>query len=502
MIASVAKHPYIYAGSACFLVWIVTGGSIRLLADYGIPSGLAFGIYLASLAALAAVFAVYLVRKKLTDTVTTAVIMTGGALVRLWYVLMALPNGSFQHDFGYFDYNLEYAVHENYFFYLIYNHALPDFDFRGTGQYYHPPLHYVISAIAVKINSAFFPSRADNYEFLMCISLFYSLAVLILIYKLLKLFEIKGRALHFALLLAAFYPSMIISAVQINNDPLASLLFIAGFYFAVRWYKERKTSQIIITAVCIGCAMMTKISAGLIAVPVGFIFLAALIRSGFKGKKIWSQFGIFALTVFPLGLWFPVRNYIKWGIPPTYVFDLGIVPDQDLSGYSVLQRLFGISEVSLSIPFTVFGEEYKDFNIFMILYKTSLFDDHDLHDRMVPLALATFMFLIGALLMIMLIAGLVKMIMKCRGSIEKISVILLLVTEFVSSIIFAFKYPLICSVNFRYIFPVVIAGALSMGMFFEGKDIGSKISLKHIAGGILGCFCLVSVIYYSIAFLP
>lgn len=495
----VTGHPYITCAVICVLVWILTGGSTFLIRDCGLSTKTQMICYMAVMGITMAASVILAIMRKLSVRSGVLLIMTGGFFARLWTALYATTGMGYQHDFGNFDYNLENAVHDNYILYLLKNHSLPDFDFRGTGQFYHPPLHHTISAIAIKINQLVFPSRADNYELLMCISLFYSLAILILIYKILKLFGFDGMSLIASMCLASFYPAMIIGAGQINNDPLATLLSVAAFYHAIKWYREREWKEIIYVALCIGFAMMTKLSSGLIAFPVGFIFLAALIKEKGRGKKIWSQFCVFAAIVFPLGLWFPIRNYIKWGIPPTYVFDLGIIPNQDLSGYSLLERLFGVSEVSLSIPFCVYDVTYKDFNIFMLLYKTSLFDDLDHHDKLFFTILATLIFIIGLTVILVLVTGFVKMIRKVikEHSAEYMAVVILLFTELISIIIFAMKYPLICSVNFRYIFVTVISFTLSSALFFRKTENEYLVLIQRISVGVIASFSLLSVIFYA-----
>ncbi|SCW71038.1 Dolichyl-phosphate-mannose-protein mannosyltransferase [Ruminococcaceae bacterium YRB3002] len=493
------RHPYIVSAIPCVLLWIITGGSVNFLNNIGITTAAQMVIYLVLFLCVTAVFVVMAIRRKLNDKISCLIISIGGFLSRAWYAMYSLTNDAYQHDFGNFDYDLHYAVHDNYILYLVKEGHLPDFDFRGLGQFYHPPLHHIISAVACKINSFVFPGREGNYEFLMCISLFYSLAVLILIYRILRYFKIEGKALVFSFMLAAFYPFMIISAGQINNDPLASLLFIAAFYQALLWYRKPGFKKIILIAVFIGCAMMSKISAGLIALPVAFIFLAALIRSRFRSKDLWLQFASFAAIVFPLGLWFPVRNYIRWGIPPTYVFDLGILPKQDLTVFTPLQRLFGFSEVTMSIPFVVFGEDYRDFNTFTILFKSSLFDDFDHHDQSLFILLSTLVFFLGVAVLIMFVVGLVKTVITAvrERSVELTAVLILLVTEFTSAVIFGFKYPLVCSISFRYIFPTVICFTIFAAACFRPSKNQYAMLLQKIASGVVVLFSLASVAFYA-----
>ena len=90
--------------------------------------------------------------------------------------------------------------------------------------------------------------------------------------KILDYFEIKGKALAVSLLLIVFCPQMIFLAIQLNNDALAIMLFVASFYLALKWYSEPDLTTILFLALAIGCAMMTKLSMGFVAFPVAWLF--------------------------------------------------------------------------------------------------------------------------------------------------------------------------------------------------------------------------------------
>ena len=498
--ALIKAHPYAFSGIICILFWLLTGGSVRYLNNTGISARAMMFTYMALLLAVIITGIVLKAGKKLDTAGLIWLIAIGGVLARIWFAMYAQTTIPYQHDMGYFDRNPASAVHDNYMFYIYDNWKLPDFDIRGWGQFYHPPLHHFISAVAMRINELIFPGRAGNYEFLMCISLFYSLVTMILLYKIIRFFKFTGSSLVMSFMLVAFYPFLIISAGHINNDPLASMLAIASIYNALRWYKEPGFRRIICVALCIGFAMMSKLSAGLIAVPVAFIFLAALIRAKFKGTRLWMQYLSFAGVVFPLGLWFPLRNFFMWGIPPTYVFDLGNVPSMDLAGYSVAQRLFGSSEVSRSIPFVVFDENYKDFNIFTILFKSSLFDDLDHHDKPVYTLLAMILLWLGLALVIMCVAGLIKAVIRIfkERDVCLASVVILLITELAAIVVFAFKYPLICSENFRYVMPVMVSMVIFAGMCFTKTSKEWRKLLNMICGFVVISFAAMSVVFYML----
>jgi len=65
--------------------------------------------------------------------------------------------------------------HAGYITYLLQHHQLPDFDPRGHWQFYHPPLHHMISALWLWLSEHVFGiSNAAAQESLQTLSLFYA----------------------------------------------------------------------------------------------------------------------------------------------------------------------------------------------------------------------------------------------------------------------------------------------------------------------------------------
>lgn len=61
----------------------------------------------------------------------------------------------------------------------------------------------------------------------------------------------------------------------------------------------------------------------MVAIPVAAVFLVVLVRQlRQRNWRILGQFGGFAVICFPLGLWYPVRNLVRFGVPLTYVQEM------------------------------------------------------------------------------------------------------------------------------------------------------------------------------------
>ena len=92
-------------------------------------------------------------------------------------------------------------------------------------QNYHPPLHYLISAAWLKVQtllagSEFYACAVENIQIL---TLFYSSAAMLVSRSLFRLLGLKGRGLVAAMAVVAFHPSFIILSGSVNNDMLSVL---------------------------------------------------------------------------------------------------------------------------------------------------------------------------------------------------------------------------------------------------------------------------------------
>ena len=138
------------------------------------------------------------------------------------------------------------------------------------------------------------------------------------------------------------------------------MLTFLAFYIALKWYREGKIQDLIISSVAAGLAMMTKLSAGLIAVPLAVLFIARSIRK--DRLKTFGHACIYGVIAIPLGLWFQVRNYLLFGVPFGYVLRSDNLY-QDISRFPVWQRLFGFYPVPIEDFFMNLGSDgQQDYN--------------------------------------------------------------------------------------------------------------------------------------------
>ena len=335
---------------------------------------------------LLAVIALLTGRKFETKDAVTAVLCAGFVLRAV--MVLFTPLNFHQHDVSNFT-NEQAGYHDTYILFVYENFSLPAGDVRDYGQFYHPPLHYIISAIFLRIHNVLPLKFSGDINGLKMLPLLWTSYLVLFANKILEWFDIKGKALVISLMIVVFCPQMIFLSIQVNNDALALMLFAASIFLALKWHEKPEIATILLLAISIGCAMMTKLSMGFVAFPVAWIFLAKLIKTvkESKNKKpalklggLIKQFCAFAALVFPLGLWFPLKNLIGYGTPITYVFVIDSSAGQDVWMYSALQRFLLPSKEILASPFLFEGHNFNDYNIPLALIKTALFDEREFTD--------------------------------------------------------------------------------------------------------------------------
>ena len=158
-----------------------------------------------------------------------------------------------------------------------------------------------------------------------------------------------------------FHPTLILMAGSINNDILSALLMMAAALWTLRWYRAPSFGRILCIALCIGLAMMTKLSGALVAPAVAVVFLIKLIQSRKAPGRLIGQYAAFGAAVFPLGLWWGVRNLLRFGTPITYVPMIADTDVQYIGHIPVLQRLFDFSPHQFSSVFMAWGNRNADY---------------------------------------------------------------------------------------------------------------------------------------------
>ncbi|MBQ9779455.1 MAG: glycosyltransferase family 39 protein [Clostridia bacterium] len=430
------------------------------------------------------------------------IIIAAGFILRLYYTHLTPYNVS-KHDLGYvtgLGSEKLGSGHLGYIEYIAREMALPNFNPTSRWSFYNPPFFHTCAAIVVGFFHMLGIPDAQAWEltqYLPCVAIFLSV---IGVYKILKLFEIKGVPLLIGTTLVSFHPTLSYLSLALNNDAMSFMFTVWAVYFAVCWYREPKKKTIVYLALCIGLGMMTKLTVALIAPPVALLFAVRF----FKDKK-WldyiKQFATFLCICVPTGLFWGIRNKWLYDIPLTYVQALPATSGQNVSGFTIAER-FGLPALSDFIRLDAsWSKPNPDHNIWSQTLRTALFDDNALlwetdRQRLMGQVLMVVTLGLFFLLTALTLWGLIsakKQSPLLRGFIA--FACLLLVGNFVK---FCDDYPMTCTIHFRYIAPVLLYGGLGLGFWWEStkKKLPARIILAVVALAVLTT-CVISTVLYT-----
>ncbi len=439
---------------------------------------------------------------RLTYKAGVVLVLAAGFLLRLAYVT-ALPMTNVQHDAAEMGSGIG---HVGYIEYFIHNWHLPDFDVRTVYQFYHNPLHHIIAAVWVCMQTMFGMKYADAMENIQTLTLFYSAACMILSCRIFYRLGLRKRGLLSAAAAVAFCPVFVVMSGSINNDILSIAFLLGAVLHTLHWYEERSVGRIVYIALCVGLGMMTKLSVWLVAPAIAFVFLCAFVMDIRHFKKYLGQFALFLLICAPLALWWSVRNYTEYGVPFGYVMRLSEESGQYIGDVPLRTRLFDFSAFQfqeLSPQFTLYSDSYNEYNPLIALFKTAAFDeviskyycDNELYNQSLFWSQA-----------VLGITGFGAMIWLsfCRlkeiDTIRKQFLLILYLTIFGSYYAFCFAYPQVCTQNIRYAVPLMVIGAYYIGLAVQRlgdrKNPVVKKVLSWVPCIMTAVFCISSWLVY------
>jgi hypothetical protein len=418
--------------------------------------------------------------------------------------------------------------HLGYIGALFFNKSLPTFEvsesfnLASLNQLYHPPLHHILQAIWMHINSLFIPRTSEvdsilqtlfnsNLETLKpttltkeqfdilnpylerllntgrVLTMFYSCMTLLIIAHILKELKLPSFVTIMVLLYSASQPMLVFFSSFANNDSLSALFIFLTIYLSIRWYKKPSILLSIFLALSIALGILTKMGSASICLLVAIMFIAKLIEVFLKNKKeknykpllnIGLYLGIFAIIALPLGLSYAIRNYQLYKQPLFYVMDLGPNNYLRTASYPWYDRfLLPNGQVLFQNIFHVFapGDKFAvhDYNIWLDLVKTATYGEWGYSQVIVaaPMFILNLFFAVCiTIIWIYIIFDIVKKLKK-KEKIEYLivyvicmAISLLYIITFAGSYI---KYPFTCTSNYRYVTPLGIFLVLMASLYIN-----------------------------------
>lgn len=297
-----------------------------------------------------------------------------------------------------------------------------------------------------------------------------------------KEFKLKEKHILFIMFITALHPTLIILSGSVNNDCLSVTMIMWSILRLIKWYKKPNAKNTVWIGIVTGLAVMAKTNAGIVAIPIIYIFILRLYRELKKSenkkriiKKYIYTFILFGSIALPIGLWYNIRNYILFDQPLLYVLDL---KDMKLyrGNYSYFERFFPFSKEI----FTMYAYPYLEHSVPIYLLKTSLFGEWEWGIDKISYICYIMAMIMGIIYTITSIIYIAKSTVSRnkRHIVHKNMLIYLLIINLISFTIMNIKLPYGCSMDFRYIVPVIfIQGFI---ICFELEKMKNKNKAKKI----------------------
>ena len=454
-----ARHPI----PLVMLFCLVTGMLLGFLPTLPHQRGGAWGM-MGSAGVLLVVWSVLLFRKKCPSWGHGVFWWGIGYFLRMGYILR-FPYWQMQHDVG--DFSMS-DHHAGYILYLYNGGGLPDFDVREVWQFYHPPFHHLLCAVWMHLMHAVGMGEEQMYEAVQVLPCAYSCAALAIFGLILRHFKLEGWRFVMPLAVFAVHPSLIILGGSINNDMLCVLLMMASLLLTLRWFENPKYSTILGLALTIGLAMFTKLSGWLAAPAAACLFLLRFLWDKDDRKRLFTQFLGFGAVCVPIGLFIPVRNFVRFGVPLAYVPRIADDSEQYIGDISPLRRLLDFSPDQFRYIydcFTMYGQDYNEYNPLIGLLKTAVFDEFINTDRFPAVAgFGEALFWTQVVLSGCALFSMIACLRQRERSAEKMALFLTYSITLLSYVSFCLTYPHTCTQSFRYAVPVLYTSLVFLGL--------------------------------------
>ena len=439
-------------------------------------------------------FGALLLTKKYDKTESLiAFLLLCGVVMRIGYMLYTniLLRG---HDIS----NFDQKGHLDYVYQIFSTGRLP---VSNESQFYHPPLQHILEAIVVKIYSLIRPGSEPIvlFEAAKIVPCFATCASLFVCQSICRALKLPQRAIALALAVIAFQPTFYLFSSSINNDAMMLFFYLLAVLYTIRWYAEPSMKHIVLLALAIGCGMMTKISVATVSFYTGIVFMIVLIQRWKEHtvKPLAGQFAAFLGISMPLGLWYPIRNWVKFGQPLNYVLDINI-PQLYCGDKSLWERFFSLPIGQLLNP--LYCEPFGDYRLWLYTIKCSVFGEYsfDQHPWLAKALIAANIILIALSLIAMLA---IVFFGKKQSPMIRFGLFILWLIQIGFFVLFNVQYPYGCTMDFRYIVPTVLIGAIYLGLWLDrwkqnGKAIAKIFSIVCLV--FVALFCVASILFYTI----
>ena len=269
--------------------------------------------------------------------------------------------------------------------------------------------------------------------------------------------------------------------------------------------------------------MCAKLSSATVCLPIAGIFVYEFIRTVRKeGEalsigKIVLQYGLFLLVCAPIGLWFQVYAKVRFEQPFGYVFS-NLNQKLYTGDHSLFERFVFAFDINEYIG-TLYCRPFEgNYNLFHYALRSSIFGEFSYWQgegfavMAVLLAYLVVAFLCIALILVWkegyrrrkakpVLLGEQNGVVRELSREDFLFVFLLMQSQVLSEIYFYLKMPYGCTMDFRYIMPMILAIALTIGCVQKSLEVSqSRIAkpLHTLLTITTAAFLTVSSLFYCV----
>ena len=282
----------------------------------------------------------------------------------------------------------------------------------------------------------------------------------------------------------SLFPALMILAGQENNDPLCIMNCFIVIYYTVCWYENRSYFNTIMIGLFTGLAMFAKLSGALIIIPAIVMFAYALILSIIKKesfKHILIQGAIIGVIAAPLGLWFHIYAKVKFNQPFGFVF-ANLNSNLYTGDHNFFERFINIFDFA-DMSTALWGNTFVNYNLPNFLIKSALFGEYSFMcaDAFGFLALIfNYLFVYTSLALMF-----IYFIYSKKEHLEiKIIGGVIVFTQLLAQLYFNIKMPYGCTMDFRYIVPIIL-GFMILDVLAFDKFNKEKSWRKYLSTAVL-----------------
>ncbi len=435
------------------------------------------------------------------------IIIGAGALLRLFYVLFSSIYER-QYDIGMIDLSAGHTVsggHLAYIQYLFHNLRLPDMDPTTVYQFHHPPFHHYVCALLMRFLNLFTDNTAFLEESIQVVPFVCSLILLVGVFKITEELSMSEAGKNLTLILFSFHPSMILLSGSVNNDCMALMFTVLTILFAIRYGREASFKNIILMAIFLGLGITTKQNVAEIAFPIAAMFIYILVKNFQKSKesglKTLLQYVVFGVISIPIGMWFYIRNLIKYNTDIMWVYELPVDSWQYTGNVPLLYRFLWPNPADMIENIRSF-KVGCGYNIWVQIIRTSVLGEWDMANTVKSVkVLSLGLMFFGALIaLIALISFLRKFVfVRTKNCVIKVTDRIILVLTYFTVMVFylwfVYKYPQECSMHFRYIEILLLPTILALGFSLETWKKGFYKLFKVLLYCFVACGILMTGVW-------